>query len=235
MSVRAIPARWHNRKCEQYRDTFLFSIPKKLILWELSIEWYYFSLHMSVRIDPSWQKVMQEEFEKPYWHTLTTFVKREYAHGRCFPEGKNIFRAFDMTPFEAVKGVILGQDPYHTPHAAMGLSFSVPDGSSPQPSLQNIFKELQNDLGIIRTKTDLSDWAEQWVLLLNAVLTVRQWTPASHREQWWEIFTDAVIHTISERLDHIVFLLWGKFAQSKIPLIDETRHMIIRSAHPSPF
>lgn len=129
---------------------------------------------MTVKIDPSWHAVLENEFEKPYWSPLTAFVKNEYSTARCFPEGKNILRAYDLTPFEKVKVVILGQDPYHTPGAAMGLSFSVPDGSKPQPSLRNIFKEITSDLGVTRTKTDLTDWAEQGVLLLNAVLTVRQ-------------------------------------------------------------
>ena len=129
---------------------------------------------MTVKIHPSWHKALEAEFEKPYWEKLTSFVKNEYVTQRCFPEGKNIFRTYDLTPFEKVKVVILGQDPYHTPGAAMGLSFSVPDGSKPQPSLRNIFKEMASDLGTTRTKTDLTDWAEQGVLLLNAVLTVRQ-------------------------------------------------------------
>lgn len=129
---------------------------------------------MTIRIEASWLKVLSSEFEKAYWSELTKFVKDQYAQTPCFPEGKNIFHAFDTTPFGQVKVVILGQDPYHTPGAAMGLSFSVPNGSKPQPSLRNIFKEIESDLGIVRTQTDLSDWAEQGVLLLNAVLTVRQ-------------------------------------------------------------
>lgn len=136
---------------------------------------------MSVRIHPSWQKALSPEFEKPYWDELTSFVKEEYVQGNCFPKGPDIFRALDMTPFEAVKVVILGQDPYHTPGAAMGMCFSVPTGSRAQPSLQNIFKELASDTGTVRTKTDLSDWAEQGVLLLNSVLTVRSGEPASHQ------------------------------------------------------
>ncbi len=129
---------------------------------------------MSVKIHPSWHEALAPEFDKPYWQTLTEFVKEEYVHIRCFPEGKNIFRAYDMTPFDQVRVVILGQDPYHTPGAAMGLSFSVPNGSKTQPSLRNIFKELESDLALKRTNTDLTDWAEQGVLLLNTVLTVRQ-------------------------------------------------------------
>jgi uracil-DNA glycosylase len=162
-------------------------------------------------------------------------VKSEYATTPCFPEAKNIFRAYDTTPFDQVKVVILGQDPYHTPGAAMGLSFSVPDGSKPQPSLRNIFKELESDLSIKREQTDLTDWAEQGVLLLNAVLTVRQWEPASHQGKWWENFTDATIRTLSEKREGIVFILWGNYAIAKKSLIDASKHHIITSPHPSPF
>lgn len=190
---------------------------------------------MSVRIHPSWHEALAPEFEKLYWGELTSFVRDEYSRTPCFPPGKDIFRAFDLTPFDAVKVVILGQDPYHTPGAAMGLSFSVPSGSKPQPSLRNIFKELQEDLGITRTNTDLTDWAEQGVLLLNAVLTVRQWVPASHGGKGWENFTDAAIHTLSEKREGIVFILWGNFAISKKSLIDAKKHHIITSPHPSPF
>ncbi len=136
---------------------------------------------MIVKIDPSWHEVLSSEFEKPYWQNLTTFVKNAYTEKPCFPAPKNIFRAFDLTPFDSVKVVILGQDPYHTPGAAMGLSFSVPNGSKPQPSLRNIFRELASDLSVERTGTDLSDWAEQGVLLLNAVLTVESGQAASHQ------------------------------------------------------
>lgn len=159
----------------------------------------YYTTFMTVKIDPSWLNVLALEFEKPYWHELTSFVKEEYGKSVCFPEAKNIFRAFDMTPFESVKVVILGQDPYHTPGAAMGLSFSVPDGSKAQPSLQNIFKELESDIGKKRTHTDLSDWSNQGVLLLNAVLTVKQGIPASHQGKGWELFTDQIIRIISEK------------------------------------
>lgn len=190
---------------------------------------------MTVRIHPSWQAALAPEFEKPYWAQLTAFVKAEYAAGPCFPPGRLIFRAFDATPFDVVKVVILGQDPYHTPGAAMGLSFSVPDGSKAQPSLQNIFKELATDLGGTRTATDLSDWAAQGVLLLNAVLTVRRGSPASHAGQGWETLTDAVIQTLSEQREGLVFVLWGAYSMSKRPLIDATRHKVLTSAHPSPF
>jgi uracil-DNA glycosylase len=143
---------------------------------------------MTVRIEPSWKQQLHAEFEKPYWESLTTFVKSEYAAGPCCPQGKNIFRAFDLTPFDQVKVVILGQDPYHTPGAAMGFCFSVPEGNRAQPSLQNIFKEIDSDLGIARTQTDLSDWAGQGVFLLNSVLTVRAREAGSHAGKGWEKF-----------------------------------------------
>ena len=188
-----------------------------------------------VKIHPSWHAVLAQEFEKSYWENLTTFVKDEYSKTACFPEWKNIFRAFDSTPFEQVKVVILGQDPYHTPGAAMWLSFSVPNGSKPQPSLRNIFKELESDTWIVRTDTDLSDWAEQGILLLNAVLTVRSWVPASHGGKWWEQFTNSIIHLLSEKREWLIFILWGNFAISKKSLIDSKKHHIITSPHPSPF
>ncbi len=221
--------------------------------------YHYLSYHASmiVKIHPSWYNVLAPEFEKPYWSILTEFVKSEYSQKVCFPEGKNIFRAFDITSFESVKVVILGQDPYHsfasenwklksekleagnnsldsTP-AAMWLSFSVPEWSKLQPSLRNIFKELESDLSVTRTKTDLTDWAEQWVLLLNAVLTVREWEPASHQKMGWENFTDAAIQALSEHREWIVFILWGNYAIKKKSLIDEAKHHIIISPHPSPF
>lgn len=192
-------------------------------------------LVMTVRIHPSWQSALAPEFEKPYWERLTAFVKSEYAAGPCFPPGKLIFKAFDTTAFDAVKVVILGQDPYHTPGAAMGLSFSVPQGAKTQPSLQNIFKELASDIGTARTSTDLTDWANQGVLLLNAVLTVRQGSPASHAGQGWETLTDAVIQTLSQQRDNLVFVLWGAYSMSKRHLIDANRHHVLMSAHPSPF
>lgn len=190
---------------------------------------------MTVRIDPTWHQALKPEFESAYFETLSAFVKNEYASGDCFPAPKNIFRTFDLTPFDKVKVVILGQDPYHTPGAAMGLSFSVPDGSKAQPSLQNIFKELRADLGIERTQTDLTDWSMQGVLLLNSVLTVRSGVPASHRNQGWETFTDAAIKALSDQREHLVFILWGNFAIGKLPLIDTTKHVVIKSPHPSPF
>lgn len=190
---------------------------------------------MTVRIHSSWHEVLAPEFEKPYWQNLTNFVKSEYSRVTCFPQGKDIFRAFDLTPFDQVKVVILGQDPYHTPGAAMGLSFSVPNGNKPQPSLRNIFKELKDDLGVVRTNTDLTDWARQGVLLLNAVLTVQEWSPASHGGKGWENFTDAAIRALSDNREGVVFILWWNFAISKKSLIDAKKHHIITSPHPSPF
>jgi uracil-DNA glycosylase len=186
-------------------------------------------------IHPSWQAILAWEFEKPYWVELMNFVEREYSQWVCFPEEKNIFRAFEMTQFEDITVVILGQDPYHTAGAAMGLSFSVPEGSKTQPSLRNILKELASDIWVQRTRTDLTDWAEQWILLLNAVLTVRQWEPASHQKMGWENFTDATIRTLSEHREGIIFVLWGNYAIAKKSLIDESRHHVITSPHPSPF
>lgn len=189
---------------------------------------------MTVRIEASWKEQLHEEFEQPYWHSLTAFVKAEYAAGPCCPPGKHIFRAFDLTPFDAVKVVMLGQDPYHTPGAAMGLCFSVPAGNRPQPSLQNIFQELANDLGVERSRTDLSDWGEQGVFLLNSVLTVRAREAGSHAHKGWETFTDSAIRHLSEQRDQLVFILWGSYAISKKALIDARRHLVITSPHPSP-
>lgn len=191
---------------------------------------------MSVKIHESWKRVLEDEFNKPYWSELTTRIKEEYTHTPCAPNPKDIFKAFHITPFDQVKVVILGQDPYHTPGAAMGMSFSVPnENPKPQPSLKNIFKELATDMGVTRTQTDLTDWAEQWVLLLNAVLTVEIGKPASHAGFGWEQFTDCVIEKVSKEREHVVFILWGKYAQSKKILIDTSKHLVIESAHPSPF
>ncbi len=190
---------------------------------------------MTVKIESSWHAALAPEFEKPYWKELTEYVRAQYQSNTCFPAPKNIFRAFDATPFGKVAVVILGQDPYHTPGAAMGLSFSVPNGSKTQPSLANIFKELQTDLNIQRVQTDLSDWAEQGVLLLNSVLTVQSGMPASHQKKGWENFTDEIIATLSRERDSLVFILWGKYALSKETLIDTERHRVVSSAHPSPF
>lgn len=190
---------------------------------------------MSVRIEPSWKLQLQHEFEQPYWQTLTAFVRAEYAAGPCCPPGRDIFRAFDLTPFDDVKVVILGQDPYHTPGAAMGFCFSVPDGNRPQPSLQNIFQELRDDVGVERRQTDLSDWAQQGVFLLNSVLTVRARQAGSHAGQGWETFTDSAIARLSAQRDGLVFILWGSYAIAKRALIDTGKHLVITSPHPSPF
>lgn len=190
---------------------------------------------MTVRIEPSWKAHLQDQFEQPYWQSLTAFVKDDYAAGPCCPAGKNIFRAFDLTPFDAVKVVILGQDPYHTPGAAMGFCFSVPDGNRPQPSLQNIFQELRDDTGVERRQTDLTDWAEQGVFLLNSVLTVRARQAGSHANKGWETFTDSAIARLSDQRDGLVFILWGSYAIAKRALIDTNKHLVITSPHPSPF
>lgn len=187
-----------------------------------------------VRIEPSWKLQLQDQFEQPYWATLSAFVKEEYAAGQCCPPGRDIFRAFDLTPFDDVKVVILGQDPYHTPGAAQGFCFSVPDGNRPQPSLQNIFKELGEDVGVARSRTDLSDWAEQGVFLLNSVLTVRAHAAGSHAGKGWEQFTDSAIRRLSQQRENLVFILWGSYAIAKKALIDSSKHHIITSPHPSP-
>lgn len=187
-----------------------------------------------VRIEASWKRALQDQFEQPYWDGLTSFVRNEYASGHCCPPGRDIFRAFDLTPFDDVKVVILGQDPYHTPGAAMGFCFSVPEGNRPQPSLQNIFKELADDLGVVRTQTDLSDWARQGVFLLNAVLTVRAHAAGSHAGKGWEQFTDSAIRALSQDTNNLVFILWGSYAIKKRDLIDTGRHLVLTAPHPSP-
>lgn len=191
---------------------------------------------MEVRIDDSWKQVLQEEFEKEYFQSIKSFLVREIKNGKkIYPPGKLIFNAFDSTPFENVKVVILGQDPYHNPGEAMGLCFSVPKGVSVPPSLQNIFKEIQNDLQIPPpAHGDLSSWASQGVFLLNAMLTVEKNKAGSHRKIGWQEFTDAVIRKLSAQRDRLVFLLWGNFAKSKSVLIDQSRHLILESVHPSP-
>lgn len=191
---------------------------------------------MDVKIDASWKKVLNQEFDKMYFQQIVAHLKTEKAtKAVIFPPGGLIFNAFNCTPFDTVKVVILGQDPYHNVGQAMGLSFSVPDGEPPPPSLQNIFKELHQDIGMaIPTTGNLTPWAKQGVLLLNAVLTVRANEPASHSKIGWMNFTDAVIQKISDEKENIVFLLWGKFAQEKQLLIDETKHLVLKAAHPSP-
>lgn len=192
---------------------------------------------MEVVIEPSWKEALKEEFGQPYFKELTDFVKKEYQATTVYPHPKNIFRAFELTPFNAVKVVILGQDPYHGPRQAHGLSFSVIEGVRNPPSLQNIFKEIESDVGdkVSVTSGDLTRWATQGVLLLNATLTVRAGAAGSHQGQGWERFTDAVIRRLSEEREHLVFILWGNYARSKKVLIDESKHCIIDSPHPSPF
>ncbi|MDP4151629.1 MAG: uracil-DNA glycosylase [Bacteroidota bacterium] len=192
---------------------------------------------MDVKIEESWKEVLRQEFVKPYFLQIATYLKAEKLAGKTiYPPGSLIFNAFNTTPFEKVKVVLLGQDPYHGPGQAHGLSFSVPKGIPPPPSLINIFKELHDDVGVpIPNHGDLTHWAQQGMLLLNASLTVRANEPMSHSKIGWAEFTDAVIQKISERKKNIVFLLWGKFAQEKQGLIDETRHYVLKAAHPSPF
>jgi uracil-DNA glycosylase len=191
---------------------------------------------MDVKIEDSWKKALEDEFSKEYFTKLTEFVKNRYKETIVYPPPSKIFEAFNLCTFDNVKVVILGQDPYHGPNQAHGLSFSVQEGVKPPPSLVNIYKELEADLGIPRrTSGDLTHWAEQGVFLLNAVLTVEASKPASHQKMGWENFTDAVIKTISEKKEHVVFILWGAFAQNKSVLIDQKKHLIIKSPHPSPF
>ena len=190
---------------------------------------------MNVRISPSWNALLSSEFEKPYFQALTAFVKKEYSEHTCYPKGKEIFAAFDQCPVENLKVVLLGQDPYHGEGQANGLSFSVRDGIAHPPSLVNIFREIQEDLKLPYPESgNLSRWAEQGVLLLNATLTVRANTAGSHQGQGWETFTDAVIKSISDNCQHIVFLLWGGFAKKKMVLIDTQKHCVLSSGHPSP-
>ena len=191
---------------------------------------------MNVRIEQSWKDALAPEFEKPYFADLVRFLHQEKDAGQTiYPPGSQIFRAFELTPLSQVKVVILGQDPYHGPGQAMGLSFSVPDGVPAPPSLVNIFKEIESDLGIrMSGRPNLENWARQGVLLLNAMLTVRAGVAGSHSGIGWQQFTDAVIRTVSDRCDGVVFLLWGNFARSKKELIDTSRHTVLEAAHPSP-
>lgn len=191
---------------------------------------------MDVRIEDSWKQALAREFDKPYFKGLVDFLHAEKAAGQViYPPGNKIFRAFELTPLDKVKVVILGQDPYHNPGEAMGLSFSVPSGVRTPPSLRNIFKEIEDDLGIRMSGwPELESWARQGVLLLNSILTVRAGQAASHSRIGWQEFTDAVIRTVSASCEGVVFLLWGRFAQSKRELIDTSRHFVLEAAHPSP-
>lgn len=199
---------------------------------------------MDVRIHPSWRKHLAEEFEQPYFAELATFVKKEYQDGAVYPAPRNIFRAFDLCPFEKVKVIILGQDPYHGERQANGLAFAVDKTVKIPPSLQNIFKEIETDIGSTVTREgqtftkgdgDLSRWAKQGVLLLNATLTVRAHVAGSHQARGWELFTDATIRALSDERKHFVFMLWGNYAKAKGAHIDRTKHLVLEAPHPSPF
>ncbi len=191
---------------------------------------------MDIKIEPSWKNRLQPQFEKPYFQNLIRFVKDEYATHTVFPPGGKIFQAFDACPFDQVKVVLLGQDPYHGPGQAHGLAFSVNDGIPPPPSLINIFKEIKSDLGKPVPKSgNLTRWAEQGVLLLNATLTVRANSPGSHQKKGWEEFTDAAIQALSDQKENLVFMLWGAYAQKKGAIINPEKHLVLKAAHPSPF
>ena len=195
----------------------------------------------TIHIESSWKKALEEEFGKAYFQELSKFVRQEYTQAKTskkkiFPPPKDVFRAFDLCPFDKVKVVILGQDPYHGAHQANGLSFAVHKGIPLPPSLKNIFKEIEEDLGYEPAKSgDLSRWAMQGVLLLNATLTVQESSPGSHQKKGWEEFTDAAIKALSDECEHLVFILWGNYARQKGAVIDRTKHFVIESAHPSPF
>ena len=190
---------------------------------------------MEVKIEESWKSRLQQEFDSPYFANLTNFVRSEYARYTIYPAGSQIFRAFDLCPFERTKVVILGQDPYHEPNQAHGLCFSVNEGVPFPPSLINIFKEISDDLGVpVPPNGDLTRWAEQGVLLLNATLTVKAHAAGSHQNKGWEQFTDAVIHKLAEEREHLVFILWGSYAIRKGAFIDKNKHLVLTSPHPSP-
>lgn len=189
-----------------------------------------------VRLESSWKEVLASEFTQPYWGELTAFVRQEYTQKTVFPEPQNIFRAFDLCPFESTHVVILGQDPYHGKGQANGLSFAVNSGTTLPPSLKNIFKEIEQDMGYRpEYNGDLTRWARQGVLLLNSVLTVQMASPASHKGKGWEKFTDAVIRALSNKKKHVVYMLWGKYAQEKGQVVDSDQNLILTSGHPSPY
>lgn len=187
---------------------------------------------MEVKIEGSWKRELEQEFGQDYFVALTNFVKNEYKNSTVYPPAKFIFRAFEMTPFDKVKVVILGQDPYHGNGEANGLCFAVDEGVRNPPSLQNIYKELKTDIGV---EGNINNWAKQGVLLLNSTLTVRANTPGSHQNKGWEQFTDAVIKILSEKKEELVFILWGKYAQDKGKIINDQKHLVFKSPHPSPF
>ncbi len=191
---------------------------------------------MPIKIHPSWKSKLSQEFEKLYFKELSDFVKNEYLTKRVYPPPKQMFSAFDHAPFDNVRVVILGQDPYHGPNQANGLCFSVSDGVKIPPSLRNIYKELESDLGIVPNESgNLERWAEQGVFLLNATLSVLAGQAGSHQKKGWEEFTDAVIKTLSDEREHLVFILWGAYAQQKGVVIDTSKHLVLKSPHPSPF
>jgi len=190
---------------------------------------------MNVKIEKSWKEVLQEEFDKPYFEELTNFVREEYGSKKVFPLPKDIFKAFDLCPFNNVKVVILGQDPYHGPNQAHGLCFSVNQGIPMPPSLVNIYKEIQSDIGgEIPAHGNLEHWAKQGVFLINAILSVVAGMPTSHQNKGWESFTDEVIRLIADKKEHVVFMFWGAYAQSKEWMVDESKHLILKAPHPSP-
>lgn len=191
----------------------------------------------NIKIHDSWKAALADEFDKPYFKTLIQFIKKEKEEGKTiYPAGSLIFNAYDTTPIEDVKVVILGQDPYHNPGQAMGLSFSVPKGVRLPPSLRNIYKEMESSVGVSRAgHGDLTKWAEQGVFLLNSMLTVEKNKPGAHQRSGWQFFTDATIKAISDQREHVVFMLWGAFARKKAALVDGDKHLVLESAHPSPF
>ena len=189
-----------------------------------------------IKIEDSWKAVLKAEFTKPYFKDLSNFVKEEYKNNIIYPKSIDVFKSFDLCPFDKTKVVIIGQDPYHGPNQANGLCFAVSDGVNLPPSLKNIFKEIENDLSVIPEKNgDLSRWARQGVLLLNATLTVRSSTPGSHQKKGWEEFTDAVIEKLSNEKNGLVFILWGNYAKKKGEKIDRVKHLVLEAQHPSPF
>lgn len=189
-----------------------------------------------IRIETTWKDKLSQEFTKSYWKTLSSTVREQYLSKVVYPPAKQVFRAFDLCPFEKTKVVIVGQDPYHGPNQANGLCFAVNDGVGLPPSLKNIYKEIKSDLGVSSLESgDLTRWASQGVLMLNSVLTVLANTPASHKDMGWEQFTDAVIHSLNAKKKHVVYMLWGKYAQAKGSVIDRENNLVLTSGHPSPF
>lgn len=189
---------------------------------------------MKIRLESSWKELLKDEFDKPYFKTLSKFIHDEYKNDTIYPPPKFIFNALDSLPVDKVKVIILGQDPYHGPGQAHGLSFSVPDGIALPPSLKNIYKEMQSDIGKLPQSGNLEHWAKEGVLLLNATLTVRAHQAGSHQNKGWEQFTDAIIHHLATSRENLVFILWGSYAQKKGSFIDSTKHLVIKSVHPSP-